>query len=259
MGRIIEMRIKLVQTGISQDIEENTNLMAKILMDASNDEWVVFPEGMLSGYYPEDPNFVALLDAQKINQALQQLRKIITQRQCICIFGTAYFDAGKWYNAVFALGGKDKEFTYYKNNLAFYDQHHFVPGNHLPVFEINGVRFGIQACREIIFPEQWKVLKRKGAQIVFHINNAIKVKDRIWSNLLITRAFENQYFVCSANNSAFPQTLSSYVISPFGDILYESQPQNFEIGITDIDLNTVETYYLKQERRDLVNLYYKES
>ncbi len=41
------------------------------------------------------------------------------------------------------------------------------PGEDLPVFETDFGRIGIQICFDIMYPESWAELKRKGAEIVF--------------------------------------------------------------------------------------------
>jgi predicted amidohydrolase len=106
---------------------------------------------------------------------------------------------------------------YDKHTLSSLDSRHFVPGDELSVYAVNDVTAGVQICWELLFPRQWAQLKREGAQVVFHVNNAVKREDAFWEHVLLTRAFENRYFVCSVNNAATTQTLPSYVIAPSGD------------------------------------------
>jgi predicted amidohydrolase len=141
--------------------------------------------------------------------------------------------------------------------LATLDRKHFTAGNNLEVFKAEELKFGLQLCRDNAFPEQWKILKKKGAQLVFHINNAIKKSDINRKHVLISRAFENQYFVISVNNCAKSQTLPSLAISPFGEIIFESKPQKESVKVIDIDLSEVKSDYLEQERTDLVEVVYK--
>jgi predicted amidohydrolase len=95
-------------------------------------------------------------------------------------------------------------------------------------------------CWELLFPRQWGQLKRVGAQIVFHLNNAIEPEDAFWEHLLLTRAFENRYFVASVNNAAAPQTLPSYLIAPTGETLLRSEPQVEQALSRDVDLSQVQ-------------------
>jgi predicted amidohydrolase len=111
-------------------------------------------------------------------------------------------------------------------------------------------------CREIRYPEQWKVLKKKGAQIVFHINNALQPKDAIWEQLLVTRAYENQMFVCSVNTFNDTSQLPSFLISPLGNILFQAPTRKQNVTTVDIDMHQVQNSVLDEERNDLVNLQY---
>ena len=251
------MKIRIAQLVVSRDIESNKNKILKVLNDSEKDDWVVFPEGMLSGYYPEDDDFLSNLNWNQIEKSIQEIKKSIVQKQIHCIFGTAFLENGSWYNTAIYFCNSGKQEIYKKVNLATLDRRIFKAGNNLDVFKNGGVNFGIQLCRDNAFPEQWKVLKNKGAQIIFHINNAIKESDINRKFVLISRAFENQYFVISVNNASKPQTLPSLVISPFGEVMFESETQKENIQLVEVDLSEVTTDYLKQAREDLVEVIYK--
>jgi len=251
------MKIRMAQLVVTKHIKKNKTKIVSVLDQAGQDEWVVFPEGILSGYYPEDKDFVKELNSDLIKGYIQEIKQKVNEKKCHTIFGSAIYENGGWYNSSIYLDYKSEEAVYHKNNLATLDRNHFLQGKEIPIYQAGGIKFGIQMCREVVFPEQWKLLKRKGAQIVFHINNSIKISDKVRSNLLVARAFENQYFVCSVNNAAKPQALPSYLISPFGEILFESTVREEQVVIKKIDLKQVQNYYLNQERTDLVRLEYK--
>lgn len=247
------MILKLAQQVVTRDLEINLQKIITVLSAAQANEWVIFPEGMLSGYFPQEPGFISGLNMALIQDSIQQIEKIVAEKKCYCLFGTAYEEDGRWYNATVFLGEGQKIF-YYKNNLATLDRECFIQGNELEVYKAGGVIFGVQMCRELVFPEQWKLLKYKGAQIIFHLNNSIKFEDKVRQHLVYARAFENQYFVCSVNNADKPQTMNSLVVSPMGDVLLEFEPQVEKTAIADIDLQQVKSVYIEQERRDLVRL-----
>ena len=107
------------------------------------------------------------------------------------------------------------------------------------MYRLDGVMFGVQMCRELIFPEAWRSLQKQGAQVVFHINNALNEHDRIWRSISIARAVENANFVCSVNNGASGQKLSSHVVSPSGKIILETELSQEQTISVDIDLSEV--------------------
>jgi predicted amidohydrolase len=143
------------------------------------------------------------------------------------------------YSAVVLSAGGEVRW-YDKNTLSAVDSRHFVAGDRLSTFQVDGVKFGVQICWELLFPRQWAQLKRDGAQIVLHVNNAVRPQDAFWEHVLLTRAFENRYFVASVNNAAGAQALPSYLIAPSGETLVRSEPRVEQALSWELDLSQVE-------------------
>jgi hypothetical protein len=51
--------------------------------------------------------------------------------------------------------------------------------------------------------------------------------------------------------------LPSLLISPFGEVTFESKPQEDSVNVVELDLSEVRSDYLDQERTDLVEVVYK--
>lgn len=251
------MKVRIAQLLVTKDVNQNTEKILDVINQSDEKEWVIFPEGMVSGYYPEDDEFIKKLNWNQIENSIEKITSLVNQKSIQCIFGTALFEDENWYNSAIFVSRSGAKSLYKKVNLATLDRKCFVAGNRLDVFETDNIKFGIQLCRDNTFPEQWKILKKKGAQIVFHINNAIKENDMNRKHILISRAFENQFFVVSVNNASKPQTLPSMAVSPFGKVTFESKPQEESTNVVDLDLSEVKSDYLEQERTDLVELIYK--
>ncbi|MCJ7805651.1 carbon-nitrogen hydrolase family protein [Patescibacteria group bacterium] len=247
------MKVRIAQVSVSKDIHTNLDKVISILQNSSSNEWVLFPEGMISGYYPEEETFLSQLNSNAIEQALDKVDKITKEKNINCLVGSALKLDNNWYNCTIFINPNQK-IIYRKNNLSIPDRNHFSAGNELKTYKEENVSFGIQMCRELIFPEQWKILKKNGAQVIFHVNNAIKESDKIWEQILVARAFENQFWVCSVNNAASPQTMCSMIIDPYGKIVWQSTPQKEEVHTENIDLSSTSNHYLQQERTDLVKI-----
>lgn len=247
------MKIRIAQLIVSKDLQHNLEKITSVLESSIPNEWVLFPEGMISGYYPEEENFLEQLDINTIQKHITQIEKKVKEKNLHCLIGSALKDNNDWYNAVLFITS-EKTIIYKKNNLSTLDRKHFKEGNEINNYIIDEFNIGIQMCRELAFPEPWKLLKKKGAQVIFHINNAIKESDKMREHVLITRAFENQVWLCSVNNASPPQTMSSMIIDPFGKVIWQSAPQKEEIYTMDLDLFLVSTQYLQQERSDLVEV-----
>lgn len=233
------MRIHLVQFGVSHNVAANKHTILSALQVAQPNDWLVFPECALTGYFPEEDGFLEEIDPAVVDHAVNDIEQEVHRQYCHCLFGTATFAGGAWYNAVMVQSYTRTSQVYRKIRLSRLDKRHFLPGHTLPVYHVGGVKIGIQVCREVVFPEPWRSLKRSGAQVIFHINNAIKPYDEKWEHILITRAIENRLFVCSVNNAATPQTLTSYLIAPSGQTLLKADQQADQTAVQTIDLSEV--------------------
>ena len=247
------MKIRIAQLTVSNDIQKNVTRIENTLKNSNSDEWVLFPEGIISGYYPEKETYISQLNQNQIEEGVNKLEQVVKEKKITCLIGSALKIENEWYNCTIYISPEQK-IIYKKNNLSNLDRSHFFSGNSIRVYRSENIIFGIQMCRELVFPEQWKLLKQEGAQVILHINNSIKVNDKVREHMLIARAFENQLWVCSVNNATAPQTMSSMIIDPIGNIVWQSTPQKEEIYTTDIDLTMDSNLYLKQARSDLVKV-----
>lgn len=247
------MKIRIAQLPVTKSIQGNVKKVLSVLDNSNSGEWVLFPEGIISGYYPEEDTFISNLDQNEIEDAITKIEEFVKEKDITCLIGSAIKIEDKWYNCTIFLSPKQK-IIYQKNNLSNLDRNHFSPGKELITYTSDNVTFGIQMCRELVFPEQWKLLKQEGAKVILHINNSIKINDKVREHMLVARAFENQVWICSVNNASAPQTMCSMIIDPMGSIIWQSTPQKEETYVTDIDLTIDSDLYLKQARTDLVKI-----
>jgi predicted amidohydrolase len=84
-------------------------------------------------------------------------------------------------------------FSYGDENL------HYSGGEDCPVFAIDGIPCGLQICYDLRFPEPFRALAAKGAEVVFVPANWPARRISAWSTLLAARAIENQMAVCGVN------------------------------------------------------------
>jgi NAD+ synthase (glutamine-hydrolysing) len=128
------------------------------------------PELILSGYPPEDlllrPAFIAQVQAvaADLTQALAQFSGLHV------VVGHPVMDGGVLRNAASVLlDGKVLD-TYFKRELPNYsvfdEQRHFVSVNRPLVFELKGVRFGINICEDIWFEQAPAAAAAAGAQVL---------------------------------------------------------------------------------------------
>ena len=253
----IHVSALVAQFSVTLDIKHNLSAIISALAHAEQGDLVILPEGALSGY-AQDPTFLHGIDVALLTESMRALRVKVAQRRVHLIFGSCVYKAGKWYNAGLYYGPNREAFVYHKVNLATSERGYFAAGSRLPTVEIvlhgHPVKVGIQLCREIRFPEQWRYLARAGAEIFAYLTNAVghETQAPVWRSHLISRAAENQRFVLGANNAHPKQNCPSMVIAPGGQVLWEVLSPAPESMRCVLDLSEVSDWYISQSRDDIV-------
>lgn len=107
-------------------------------------------------------------------------------------------------------------------------------------------KFGITVCYDLRFPELYRKLTLKGAEIIF-VPSAFTMhtgKDH-WEILLRARAIENQVYILAPNQFGFHSKRresygNSMIIDPWGKVISRASDRE-EIIYADIDLEYVRT------------------
>ncbi len=251
----------LGQFPVALRVEENLDLIRAVLAHALPDDLVVLPEGALSGY-EEDPAFLSEVDPAAVEEGLRVLGEEAASRKLHLFFGSCLLEGGQWYNAGLYRGPNGEEFVYRKVNLANKERGRFAAGSELPVLEIGvdgrTVKVGVQLCREIRYPEQWRHLAAAGAEVFVYLNNAVGDGGLlpVWRSHLVSRAAENQRFVLGANNARLGQKCPTLAVDPEGTVLWEVVSESVAVGRVELDLSQVGDGYLEQARTDVVECVY---
>jgi predicted amidohydrolase len=253
----------LGQFPVTLNIQRNLEVVEKVLSEARPGDLVVLPEGAVSGYQ-EDPAFLSRLDPVEISAGVGFLKEEARERKVHLFFGTCLLEEGNWFNVGLYASPRGELRTYRKVNLATRERGHFSAGDDLPVLDLviagEEVRVGIQLCRELCFPEQWRHLAERGAQIFVYMTNAIgdSKEYAVWRSHLVSRAAENQRFVLAVNNAAKAQKCPTAVVLPSGEVLVEISSADVEVVRVELDLAQVSDWYLGQARRDVVKTVYRQ-
>ncbi len=250
------------QFPVALGVEENVDLIREVLARALPEDLIVLPEGALSGY-EEDPAFLSKVDPAAVEEGLRILGEEAANRKLHLFFGSCLLEGGRWYNAGFYRGPRGEEFVYRKVNLANKERGYFAAGSQLPVLEIGvdgrTVKVGMQLCREIRYPEQWRHLAYAGAEVFVYLNNAVGDESLlpVWRSHLVSRAAENQRFVLGANNARPGQKCPSLAVDPEGKVLWEVVSDSAAVGRVELDLSRAGDGYLGQARTDVVECVYR--
>jgi predicted amidohydrolase len=162
---------------------------------------------------------------------------------------------GKFYNTSVLINREGEIVAQYRkihlfdvnltNGEKHYESERIAPGNELVTAEIDGITFGLTVCYDLRFPELYRLLTLRGAQILlvpaaFTLHTG---RDH-WEILLRARAIENLcYVVAPAQVGSHPPNKQcfgrSMIVDPWGLVLAQA-PDLPGVTMAEIDLEAIE-------------------
>jgi len=246
------LRVAAFQMETGFDIEENARKITEAVGEAAGEgaRVLVVPECALSGYLPpRDLDFDALADAEK------RIGEAVAKAGIYLALGTTRRQGDLWFNTALLHSPAGELLARYdKTHGTKGDGHVFSAGSELPTVKAGQWTLGMQICFDMRFGENWRILRRKGAELILHLSNASRSdawKVPVLAGTVRSRAADNGMFVVSANDARAPQMMVSAVYDPDGREL-ASAPENEEAIIyADLDRSAVKTDFLDARRTDL--------
>lgn len=167
---------------------------------------------------------------------------------------------GVLYNSAVLIGSNgDVIGVYRKTHLALYlhweiiseEPEIFRRGNKILVFSTELGKIGVLICQDGDFPETWRVLALKGAEIVAFLSASPESFKYMWYNELTTMAYQNGYYIVATNKvgkeifdfhgKKLEETAfgGSLIIDPFGQIVKRAKEFEEDIIVAEIDTSEV--------------------
>jgi len=196
---------------------------------AAGSDMICFPEMNITGY-SNHPDIV--LQAEPVpGPSVEALATLSQKKNILILAGLAERnDNGSVFASHVALAPDGLLGVYRKLHIAPTEQAMYTAGKEIPLFNYQGVRFGIQLCYDAHFPDLSTHMAVKGAEVVFvpHASpRGVAIdKHRSWMRHLPARAYDNSLFVIACNQTGdnnkglhFPG--NAMAIGPSGHILEE--------------------------------------
>ncbi len=203
---------------------------------------VIFPECALSGYFEQ---VILDLSEDQINSAEKQVMQACRESSVYAIVGMPYREGTKLYNsaAVISPEGKIIE-RYHKIQLA---ERWPDPGDHLSVFQIDGLPCSIIICHDERYPELVRLPVLAGAKVIFYISHesGVKEENKIgpYRAQIQARAVENNVYIVQSNAPANPDATGSHgqsrIIAPDGNIIKEASIYGEDVLYANLDISKV--------------------
>ena len=237
--------VGVVQMRSSKNLDENVRRIREFLFElAAKDVRVaVFPECALSSYYKD---VLINIDAGQLAKAEQFVAEACKEAGIYAIVGTPYYEGNKFYNSATIISPQGKVIErYHKVQLA--GEPWFIGGDHLSVFNIDGIPCSVIICHDERYPELVRLPVLAGAKVIFYISHesGIREEEKIspYRAQIKARAVENMVYIVQSNAPANFDTSGSHgqsrIISPTGNILTEASIFREDILIKELDINKV--------------------
>ncbi|WP_179954328.1 carbon-nitrogen hydrolase family protein [Denitrobaculum tricleocarpae] len=237
-------RVALSQmAGVPGDIEAT---MARVLSDVEaaareKADLLIFPEGIMTGYYSADLTAARVPD---ISAWLPELQRRAKSSRLAIIIGALVADGESIRNLALAIDEEGELVAQYCKRALYgkWEQATFTPGECSEVVVLAGIKTGLLICYDIEFPELTRQLAQAGAELIATPTALMAPSTEVAQVLVPARAIENQIFVAYCNRVGQEEELDflglSSIVAPDGKVLARAGGDPALI-LADLDLSEV--------------------
>lgn len=225
-------------------------------------QMLTFCELFMSPFFPNKliENFDHFFVRQD-SEHLKKIRDVAKKHEMALILPYGeHADTGMYNSAMVCDSKGNVVGTYRKTHIPAYfpnekaggtgsfEKFYFTPGNNLPVFDVDGVRIGVQICNDRLYPEPSRVLAMRGAEIIFmpicySVYSDPEHRNAMWPLAMRARALENGVYVVASNKVGAEGVREhlgrSMIVDPRGTILKEASNTTAELIVQEIDIANV--------------------
>jgi len=220
-------------------LTENISTLQCLLEKAHEADLIVLPELSNSGY-----NFESREQAFELSEEIKSgdyaefLSAQAKKNNIFIVSGINERSENRLFNSSILVGPKGLIGTYRKIHLFMNEKDIFEKGDlELKVFDIGFCKTGMLICFDWIFPEVWRILALKGADIICHPSNLVLPYAQ---QAVPVHGMINRTFNITANRIGTEKSLTftgqSFISDPSGTILNIASRDKAEIIVVDIDL-----------------------
>lgn len=266
----MKFKIAVVQFKIGQFLlEKNLKKAEKFIKRAASSKAniIVFPEDFVTGPIEGKKKFAD--PENKYRKHFQYLAK----KYKIDIVPGSFIEEekSKLYNTTYYIDSNGKiKSRYRKINLWLSERKYFTAGRKVSVFKTKYGKIGLIICWDLIFPEIFRKMVRKGVDMVIcpsywlrgDAGNGIKYdadsEIKLVDSLCIGRAFENEiiFVYCNAGRKLrigkIQDTLigHSQITVPFKGVIKKLEHNNEEMFIQEVDTTILKVAEKSYKIRD---------
>ncbi len=252
-------RVALSQmAGVPGDVEAT---MARVLSDVEaaareKADLLIFPEGIMTGYYSVDLTAARVPD---VSAWLPKLQRRAKSHRLAIVIGALVADGDTIRNTAFAIDEEGELVAQYCKRALYgkWEQATFSQGDSSAVVVLAGIKTGLLICYDIEFPELTRQLARAGAELIATPTALMAPNAQVAQTLVPARAIENQVFVAYCNRVGQEEELDflglSSIVAPDGKILAHAGGDSAlivaDLNLSDIAESRINSCYLNDLKR----------
>jgi len=242
--KIATVQFKPALNDLSQTIES----LSHLLPQCASAKIVVLPELCNSGYNFEDKQ-IAWESSETIpnSQFIKYLSEHAAKNDQYIVSGFNERLGDFLYNSSILVGPQGYIGKYQKLHLFMNEQDFFEAGiEGIPVFDLGFCKLGMLVCFDWMFPEVWRTLALKGADLIAHPSNL--VLPGFAQQAIPIHALINKLYIATANRIGQEGQLTftgmSTIADPNGKVLYQAAQTEVAVQITNIDLSVARNKWI---------------
>mgnify|MGYP005838492159 CR=1 FL=1 len=238
-------KVATCQFPVNARIRRNGSYMARLIKFAANlgANIVHFPEGSLSGYAGAHFKTWDDFDWDLLVEESERMLQLARDHAIWIIFGSAHrlSEGHLPHNSIYVISPEGKVVERYdKRFCTNQDLAYYTPGDHLALFEIDGIRCGILICHDIRYPELTRKYYQEGVRCIFcSFYNARtegpKEHTFIIPATLQARAADNFMWLSASNASDSYQLWPSLFITPEGRVVQRLRRHRTGLMVNAVD------------------------
>jgi len=223
------------------DQKSTMDTVEKLIALGRDADLLVLPELSNSGYsFPSREHAVNASESLDNSIFIKLIQTACKSNNMHIVCGFNELDNDRLYNSALLVGPDGIIGKYRKLHLFLNEKDIFEPGNvGLPVFDIGKCKLGILICFDWVFPEAWRILALKGADIICHPSNL--VIPGLAQRAVPIQAIMNRVFTVTANRIGTEGELiftgRSIIADPDGEVLAEASSTKEEVKLVEIDVS----------------------
>ncbi|MBI1910788.1 MAG: acyltransferase [Deltaproteobacteria bacterium] len=249
------LKISGIQLFPTTDKEKNLSKAAMLIELAAGEDAKIIslPQLFNTRWFPASIDKSNLELAEKEDgRAITFVREVAAKHGVVLIAPIFEEDDGKYYNTAFVIGPDGNIIGKYRKvhvpQLPLWEERaYFSPGDlGFPVFKTPFGNIGVQICWDIFFPEGFRILALKGAQIVFAPTaSAFEHSQKKWERAIAAAAHANGTFIFRLNRVGKEEKQEfygrSFCVGPDGEFLEKPSGSSEGVVLAEIDLAELAT------------------